>query len=330
MAFNATTSDFSAVYTDTDLLSLNWAERQWLAWYVWINNPVIATGLMSFLMHEIVYFGRAIPWIIIDATPFFRRWKLQPTKIPTAKEQWECTKLVLFSHFTVELPTIWLFHPLAEAIGMSTYQVPFPSWQTMVPQVFLFFFVEDFWHWAAHRALHVGALYKYIHKIHHKYPAPFGLAAEYAHPAEVLILGTGTLIGPLVYCYFTQNLHIVTMYIWITLRLFQTIDAHSGYDFPWSLQHIIPFWAGAEHHDFHHMTFTSNFATSFRWWDRLFGTDVNYLRYRERLRKSVAANKAMSKEERLAVEQRLMEQFEAEGAVAEADVYNGQQKSKVA
>ena len=98
--------------------------------------------------------------------PYFHKWKLQPNKIPTAKEQWECTKLVLFSHFTIELPTvsafyecnvvtyqgyillqqIWLFHPLAESIGMSTYQVPFPDWKTMAPQVAFFFFFEDLFH----------------------------------------------------------------------------------------------------------------------------------------------------------------------------------------
>jgi methylsterol monooxygenase len=37
----------------TDFSSLNWFEQQWVAWYVWIGNPVIATGLMSFLMHEV-------------------------------------------------------------------------------------------------------------------------------------------------------------------------------------------------------------------------------------------------------------------------------------
>lgn len=28
-------------------------------------------------------------------------------KTPTAQEQWDCAKLVLLSHFTVELPQIW-------------------------------------------------------------------------------------------------------------------------------------------------------------------------------------------------------------------------------
>ena len=53
-----------------------------------------------------MYFGRSIPWIIIDAIPYFRKWKLQPNKVPTAAEQWACTKQVLFSHFTIELPLV--------------------------------------------------------------------------------------------------------------------------------------------------------------------------------------------------------------------------------
>lgn len=58
------------------------------------------------LVSQFVYFGRCIPWIIIDAIPYFRKWKLQPNKVPSPKEQWECTKLVLFSHFTIELPQV--------------------------------------------------------------------------------------------------------------------------------------------------------------------------------------------------------------------------------
>ena len=53
-----------------------------------------------------MYFGRCIPWIIIDAIPYFRRWKIQPDKVPTPAEQWECTRHVLFSHFTVEAPLV--------------------------------------------------------------------------------------------------------------------------------------------------------------------------------------------------------------------------------
>ena len=76
-----------------------------------MQNDVLATGIMSFMMHEVVYFGRSLPWIIIDLIPFFNRYKIQQHKIPSAKEQWQCASLVLLSHFTVELPQIWYVFP---------------------------------------------------------------------------------------------------------------------------------------------------------------------------------------------------------------------------
>ncbi|KAF8206324.1 C-4 methyl sterol oxidase [Mycena galopus ATCC 62051] len=298
------------MYPDVDFVSLSWLEQQWMVWYIYIGNPILATGLMTFPLHEIMYFGRSIPWIIVDAIPYFRRWKLQAAKIPTPQEQWECTKLVLLSHFTVELPVIWLFHPLATTLGMWTHEDMFPYF--------------------AHQALHYGPLYKHIHKVHHKYSAPFGLAAEYAHPAEVAILGTGTIGGPILYCAATGNFHLFTMFIWMTLRLFQAIDAHSGYDFPWALQHWLPFWSGAEHHDFHHMAFTNNFSTSFRWWDRMLGTDGKYRAYRARVKAAKGAIKVgVSKEERDTMEQKLMAEVEAEGVRAETEVLRGMEKQKV-
>ena len=79
----------------------------WVAWYAYMQDDVLATGIMSFVMHEIVYFGRSLPWIIIDRMRFFNQYKIQNQKVPTSQEQWKCAKLVLLSHFTVELPQIW-------------------------------------------------------------------------------------------------------------------------------------------------------------------------------------------------------------------------------
>ncbi|KAG8968387.1 C-4 sterol methyl oxidase [Tulasnella sp. 419] len=302
-------------YSQIDFSNLSWAEKQWAAWYIWVGNPVLATGIMSFVMHELVYFGRCVPWMIIDALPYFRKWKLQPKKIPTWAQQWECTKLVLLTHFTVELPQIFLFHPLAVYFGMETYQVPFPSYKRMALEIALFFVMEDAWHYVAHQALHYGPLYRNIHKLHHKYSAPFGLAAEYAHPLEILILGLGTVGGPLLYTYFAGSLHIVTMYLWIVLRLWQAVDAHSGYDFPWSLHNIIPFWSGADHHDFHHMAFTNNYSTSFRYLDFIFGTDDKYRAYKKRVAAAKTSDKAT-------LEAKILAETEAEGIAAEKAAEN--------
>jgi methylsterol monooxygenase len=89
-------------------------------------------------------------------------------------------------------------------------------------------------------------------------------------------------------------------------------------DFPWSLQHIVPFWSGAEHHDFHHMAFTNNFSTSFRWWDRVLGTDDKYLAYRKKVKAAKAAMMNASDEDKEEMERKLMAEIEAEGIKAEA------------
>lgn len=86
---------------------LNVAEKLWAAWYAWMQNDVLATGIMSFAMHELVYFGRSLPWIFIDSLGLLKGYKIQNNKIPSLREQWDCAKFVLLSHFTVELPQIW-------------------------------------------------------------------------------------------------------------------------------------------------------------------------------------------------------------------------------
>ncbi|ORX35986.1 C-4 methylsterol oxidase [Kockovaella imperatae] len=274
---NSTTAQ-NTLYGAVDWSQTSWLERKWAAYYVWIANPLIATGLLSFVWHEIIYFGRAFPFWVMDQIPYFNQWKIQETKLPSHAEYMHCLKTVLAIHFLIELPLIFAFHPICEYFGMATYEIPFsPVWK-MAAQIAFFFVFEDTFHYWAHRWLHTPFMYKRVHKMHHKYQVPFGLAAEYAHPIETLILSQGTISGPFVYCLFApkHSLHILTVYVWIALRLAQAIDAHSGFDFPWSLRQFMPFWAGADYHDSHHAVFKGNYATSFRWWDQMMGTDRWY------------------------------------------------------
>jgi methylsterol monooxygenase len=60
---------------------LNVVERLWAAWYAWMQNDVLATGIMSFVMHELVYFGRSLPWIIIDTLGLFKNYKIQNVSV---------------------------------------------------------------------------------------------------------------------------------------------------------------------------------------------------------------------------------------------------------
>lgn len=58
---------------------LNWVETQWEQMYEG-RNPLLVTGVFAFLMHEFVYFGRFVPFLICDFIPYFQKYKLQEVK----------------------------------------------------------------------------------------------------------------------------------------------------------------------------------------------------------------------------------------------------------
>jgi methylsterol monooxygenase len=200
------------------------------------------------------------------------RFKIQrnKTESDSASEQWFCFKSVILSY-------ICIFFPLV--VGLYTvstfFDIPY-TYDTMAPwyvyswKMIASLMMEDTWHYIAHRTLHHPKLY-WIHKQHHTFKAPFSLTAEYAHPIETLALGVGFFIPCVLLCD-----HLVYFWLWLAFRALQTAEVHSGYYFWFNPTHLIPFWAGSKFHDFHHEINIGNFASSFVWWDWLFGTDVKF------------------------------------------------------
>lgn len=87
MSLNATSASSSIfhqysaqeLYTGTDFASLSWVERQWANWYLLIGDPVIATGLASFLLHEVRTRLTLATDPTIDVNPTDRLlWTLRP------------------------------------------------------------------------------------------------------------------------------------------------------------------------------------------------------------------------------------------------------------
>jgi len=233
----------------------------------------------SLIVHELVYFLACLPAFLFQFIPFMRRFKIQNDRPETVEKQWKCLKLILFNHFCIQLPLIAGTYVFTEMFGIPYDWESMPRWYVLAAQVFGCAVIEDTWHYFLHRALHDKRIYKHIHKVHHHYQSPFGLTAEYAHPAETLILGAGFFIGILSLC-----THVVMLWAWVTIRLLETIDVHSGYDIPYlNPFHLIPFYAGAKVHDFHHYNFTGNYSSTFTWWDKLFGTDKQYKEYQAKM-----------------------------------------------
>ncbi|KAG5849452.1 hypothetical protein ANANG_G00110580 [Anguilla anguilla] len=231
----------------------------------------------SVLLHELVYFAVCLPFFFSQFLPFMRKYKIQQDKPETWEKQWKCLKMLLLSHFFVQIPLICGAYHFTELFGIPYDWESMPRWPYLVVQCYSCAVMDDTWFYFTHRLLHHKRIYRHIHKVHHEFTAPFGMQAEYAHPLETVILGAGFLIGPMVF-----RSHLALLWIWLLFRLLETVDIHSGYDPPVNPMHIIPFYAGTQFHDFHHMNFEGNYSSCFTWWDKLFGTNVQYKDFQQR------------------------------------------------
>jgi sterol desaturase/sphingolipid hydroxylase (fatty acid hydroxylase superfamily) len=81
--------------------------------------------------------------------------------------------------------------------------------------------------------------YARIHKHHHKFKSTIGIAAEFASPIESIFANfVPTLAGPLL-----LGSHPYTYWIYLWLRVWETVESHSGYEFPWSPWNLFE-WQG--------------------------------------------------------------------------------------
>lgn len=241
-------------------------------WDNMLNNysAFMIASVFTFFIHEAAYFLAYVPWLVLDLIPQMRKYKLQPMKVNTGSVHWSCFKSIVYNHVCVQFPMMIVFHAVATT-GVFTMETPLPSFKSLLWQVPVFYVIEDFYFYWIHRFLHWKRIYKYVHKVHHEYKAPFGLAAEYAHPIETIFLGIGSVLGPFIFAR-----HLLTLWIWLVFRIFETVEDHSGYDIPWNPTNFIPFWGGAIHHDYHHKTFEGPYSSVFTFWDWVFGTDKSF------------------------------------------------------
>lgn len=157
-----------------------------------------------------------------------------------------------------------------------------PNSITLMATIVFMMLCEDLTFHFSHRFLHWKRIYPYIHKVHHQHIITTGIAAEYAHPIEFifgnLLPGTmgAIILGP--------NCHMMTFILWAVVRIGETLDGHSGYEFSWSPYRLIPFSTSAKYHEFHHSHNIGNYSSFFSLWDTIFGTNKAFYKFYERVK----------------------------------------------
>lgn len=231
-----------------------------------------------FLAQLVGYFLGVAPYWLLDILrpAALERRKIQPGKYASRGQILRTVWSLLALFVLVMLPLIAVGGLGLRLVGISR-DGPFPSVAKLLVHLSFFLVVEDYLNYWLHRWLHQPWLYNHVHSVHHEFNAPFALAASYAHPLEVIILAIPTFAGPLM-----LSPHMFTVFAWQLLRNYEAIDIHSGYETPLTVGALVPAYAGAEHHDYHHYMHSGNFASIFTWCDRLYGTDLGYQSYKER------------------------------------------------
>ena len=237
---------------------------EWLTFTVclFIVFPVCFWSLNSLLI-----------FIECNDIPWIDKYRIQKRK-PKLRFQPDIVNLMrngVFQHqwrISFLLPFIYF---LLNINGKVVIRSPIPSLSTIIWQLAACTFTDDFIFFWTHYLFHTRYLYERIHKKHHIFKQPTGVVAVLSDPIESFFQNhLGFWMAPILF----KEKHIFTICLWIGLRTYESVNAHSGYEFPFlSLHYYIPWLAlGTSHHDYHHQHGKMNYGSFFTLWDRFMNT----------------------------------------------------------
>jgi len=237
---------------------------------------IVDFALPVCVVRELVWFFFHVQYLLMARYDLFKSFQ-NPQKEgerPPFAIQWFIFDAMNVDHIII-LPVVVLVAVIAFRLLHIDH-----LWSTVPPLWILFIQVQlarvvrEFLRYWGHRAMHVGPLYKLIHKKHHEFKFPFSLVGEYAHPLENFIHGVIPILAGLVAVWYFFGLHMVMIFADLFYATLLSVEEHTGYNLPWNMDYWpILSWmnGGSLHHDRHHKDLNGNYGE--RWLDTLFGTD---------------------------------------------------------
>jgi lathosterol oxidase len=193
------------------------------------------------------------------------RWKCQPRRWPNAKARRAEILLGTANLTAASIGSGLLAHHIASPgnttavyFDLGAHGVAFSIATTLV-----YFLVTDGALYGAHRLFHRKALFKAIHRVHHRWTSPTAFTAPAMHPLE-FALYQAIMMAPL----FFLPIHVVGL---VAVLVYQNTIAyldHSGV----ALGSVLPWQPPPRFHDDHHVHFHVNYGQTLGLWDRVFGT----------------------------------------------------------
>lgn len=219
----------------------------------------------TYLLTTFLFWGWSLFYYILDCYPEkFNKYRVQSFREVSKDGYRKAFATAIVNTILVSAPFGYLLHIVykSRTAGMDMRQLP--SLRTILTDHIAYVIILEIAFYYSHRLLHQPYFYRLIHKKHHEFIAPVGMAAVYAHPIEHIISNlTPIFLGPLL-----MRSHIVTYWIWAVLTITGTMINHSDY--------CLPGFGSPVNHDFHHYVQEENYGV-FGLLDHLHHTDKEYL-----------------------------------------------------
>lgn len=179
---------------------------------------------------------------------------------------------VVFSALTLSASaaTIGILWGTLRRAGLLSFAREEVSWTVNAWEFAVYFFAFDLYFYVVHRIMHLGPLYRLVHKTHHTSTSPNPLTAFSFNPLEGILAGA---FLPLFLASF--EVHRSSMAWIVPFGPLMSMAVHSGHEFfPrwWYRTWLTKWFLTPMFHDQHHQLYHCNYGGFTTIWDRVFGT----------------------------------------------------------
>ena len=179
--------------------------------------------------------------------------------------KWSLITSVIFAVSGSLLGLIWQKGWTQIYLKMDQY-----GWIYFFVSLFLISIVHEIYFYWTHRWLHLPAIYKKFHAVHHKSLTPSPWASFSFHPMEGFI---NALALPLIVLFIP--VHPIALIIYLTFMTLSAVTNHMGFEILPAKAHkgIGRFLVSGVHHTMHHKYYRSNYGLFYTFCDQIFKTE---------------------------------------------------------
>ncbi len=232
-----------------------------------IEREFTVLALILVIINTIAF---AYAWLLTahqlgSETVFARRLSLHPNM-----DHFDKRRPLIYANFIGTcIMAVFAFGVFGFIFSLST---DFPWWVVLVQLLFIMG-IDDLWFYGCYRLLHHNpVLFKRIHSIHHRVRSPLPLDYLYVHPAEWMMGTIGIALAVFFIYLYCGSVNAYALFAYALFRPFNEILIHSG--MPSRIAHRLKHLGSSEHHTAHHGKLKGNYASTFKWLDRVFDTHL--------------------------------------------------------